>query len=271
MNYILFLKKIEQNVKSKLDASYEVRHHSVLKNNGLELDALIITKNHEAISPNIYLEYYYDCYCNGASLDEVGDQIIETYYQAMKNNPIPNYNYLDFEKLRTHIFYRLVNYEKNETLLKQIPHISYLDLAMTFHCKIGEDASGVQSYCISHAILKAWDISLAELQEIAMENTPKLFKPRIASMEQIIQKLTLNENRFDEINDMEYAEYINLILDELPQNVTLPMYVITNQNGINGAATILYPNLLKEFAHKFQSNLFLLPSSIHECATCFAA
>lgn len=45
----------------------------------------------------------------------------------------------------------------------------------------------------------------------------------------------------------------------------IPMYVITNRARTNGAGAILYPELLKDFATAIHKDLFILPSSVHEC------
>jgi hypothetical protein len=39
---------------------------------------------------------------------------------------------------------------------------------------------------------------------------------------------------------------------------------MTNENQCGGAASILYPNLLSEFAEEMDQDLYVLPSSIHE-------
>ena len=43
-----------------------------------------------------------------------------------------------------------------------------------------------------------------------------------------------------------------------------PMYVLTNQNKLNGASCILYEHLLEHFADRLCCDLYILPSSIHE-------
>ena len=43
-----------------------------------------------------------------------------------------------------------------------------------------------------------------------------------------------------------------------------PFYVLSNRSGINGAACILYEDVLKNFADGVEKNLIILPSSIHE-------
>ena len=60
-------------------------------------------------------------------------------------------------------------------------------------------------------------------------------------------------------------------LDELLSQMTggmidapLPMYVLSNQQKLFGAACMLYPGVLKEFAKKLQNDFFILPSSVHE-------
>ena len=42
------------------------------------------------------------------------------------------------------------------------------------------------------------------------------------------------------------------------------MYVLSNKTKIFGAAVMLYSEVLKKFAEKKQTDLFILPSSVHE-------
>ena len=43
------------------------------------------------------------------------------------------------------------------------------------------------------------------------------------------------------------------------------MFVISNKVRINGAANIFYEDVLAEIAERFGTDLYILPSSIHEC------
>ena len=49
--------------------------------------------------------------------------------------------------------------------------------------------------------------------------------------------------------------------DEEPEP---PMYVLSNSRMINGAAAMLYPDMLKDLSEKLDSNLYIIPSSVHE-------
>ena len=62
---------------------------------------------------------------------------------------------------------------------------------------------------------------------------------------------------------------ISLLEEKTDDTTILPdadcnMYVLTNQDKQYGAATILYENIISDFAKKNNSNIYILPSSIHE-------
>ena len=45
---------------------------------------------------------------------------------------------------------------------------------------------------------------------------------------------------------------------------SVPMYVMTNEQQINGATVLIYDNVIQEFACQKNTSLYILPSSIHE-------
>lgn len=272
MEYQNFLESLKQVVEKKLGNEYQVQRNQVLKNNGIELEALVILKEGEYVTPNIYMEYYYDRYKDGESLDEIGDEVLN-FYEEMVRKALPEKkNYLDLKKYRNAIYYRVVHYEKNKKLLEKIPHIRYLDLAITFYCKVGEDGNGLQSFCITYDILKQWDMEEDELYQVAKENTPYMFPPRVCTMKSFIDDLVQEEEQnnfwkdsseFIPITNKQcYDYYVKQIMEEIDWGEQ--MYIITNRCGVNGAATLLYPELLHTFSEKCKNDLFVLPSSIHE-------
>ena len=52
------------------------------------------------------------------------------------------------------------------------------------------------------------------------------------------------------------------LIDEDTNNKRL--YILTNESGVNGATSILYDDVIREFAREQESNICILPSSIHE-------
>ena len=45
---------------------------------------------------------------------------------------------------------------------------------------------------------------------------------------------------------------------------SVPMYVLSNQRRVEGAACMLYPNLVRDFAEAVGSSFYIIPSSVHE-------
>ena len=43
-----------------------------------------------------------------------------------------------------------------------------------------------------------------------------------------------------------------------------PLYILSNEMGVNGASALLYPGMPEIIRDKLQQNYYLLPSSIHE-------
>lgn len=261
MNYINFTEELKQIVQKKLGNEYQVSIGQVLKNNGLTKDSILIKETHSSISPNIYLEYFYERFCECESLDEISEEIISSYQQAIRQKPDNLENYLDFANYRKKLFFRIVHFRANEELLKNIPHIPYLDLAITFHCVVSDQSMEMQFFTVSNVMMEAWKLTVNELYEIALDNTQQLFPASIDTLEHIMERLLQKEHSYQSI--FQNADFESE-LSNLPDYAEPKLLVVTNQYGVNGAAVILYPNLLARVAEKLQSNLYLLPSSIHE-------
>ena len=43
------------------------------------------------------------------------------------------------------------------------------------------------------------------------------------------------------------------------------MWIISNERGINGACSMLYEDNLHKLAMELETDLYILPSSVHEC------
>ena len=109
--------------------------------------------------------------------------------------------------------------------------------------------------------LDIWDISLTELKETALANPPRLFPPVISSMARIIEDLSqaMEQESGSHPFDKQPGN------QELPDpDASAPFFVLSNTSGINGAACILYPEVLKNFADSMEKDIIILPSSIHE-------
>lgn len=261
-NYETFINDITEMVRDMMGEEYSVRIYKVTKNNSLELDSLVMLKEGKNFAPNIYLLPYYEAYMKGSSMKELADKLCDVYRNQTLQAIDKDFSFT-YETVKPYIIYRLVSYNRNKKLLEKIPHIKYLDMAITFHCLVREDKEGIGSIRITNEHMKQWEISVQEIYKLSIENTRKLFPPVIRSMDEIILGMLQEEyiaGKEDELSD----QILNQIIDSNSKSKEHKMFVLSNQKGINGAACLLYDNLLKGFCNQVHSDLYILPSSIHE-------
>ncbi|TAH66399.1 MAG: hypothetical protein EWM47_10185 [Anaerolineaceae bacterium] len=251
LDYASFVGIIKNKIIERMGEGYNIRIFKVMKNNSLELDSLVVLKEGRNFAPNIYLNAYYESYIAGTSITEIVDRLCMIYTHCALPIVREDFEYT-FESMRPYIFFRLISIERNKKLLTQIPYIEFLDLAITFHCLVRSEAEGIGTIRITNDHIEQWGISCDELNELAHNNTRRLFPPVIRTMEEVIKGLLYN-NESDEIFDYEDQDYD-----------TYPMYILTNEKGINGASCLLYDDVIREFAQLINSDLYILPSSIHE-------
>lgn len=257
--YEYFVGQILSGVTQRMGKDYSARAIKVLKNNSLELDSLVLLKEGKNFSPNIYLETYFEAYKQGVKINELVERLCNIYLNCTV--PIVNeaFSYT-FDQMKSFIVYRLVSYDRNRRLLEKVPHIRYLDLAITYHCLVREDEEGIGTIRITNEHMKHWKTHLKELQELAAENTRRLFPESIRSMEEVIRSMLLEDSSGSNI---EWTQEMNLVVEGSAVSKN-KMYILTNQKGINGASCLLYPNVLHDFSEQFQSDFYVFPSSIHE-------
>lgn len=277
MNYQEFLEYIQENLanvmnereldkRARLDKTdekdninYEAHVHTITKNNGIVLDGVTLLNQGESTGPNIYLNGFFESYQMGKPLHIIMEEIILCHERAKEENTIEVVDILDFDLVKEKIIIRLVNYEKNVEQLKSCPHKRIMDLAITFRYLAGKDAMGLASSLICDKEFEQWNIELEELYQLALFNTMREFPWKIDSLLKVVSSC-FAERLPEHIRD-DFFEDIKK-LDELEPRVN--MYVLSNDIGLNGATCLLYDKLLENFSNIHESNVYILPSSVHE-------
>jgi len=238
MNKETMQQLIIKALQKELGDTYSIFIHEVLKTN-LVLDGLSILKQGENVSPSIYLNSFYKDLESGIPLTVVINNILSIYKQCSFPGYLDVSKILDFNNVRSNLFVKLINKHLNEKLLENVPHTYFLDdFAITVHCKLNQTKEGLFSFAITNDYLKAWNLTAPALISIAKENTISLMGLDI-------------ENLSDSLQSMHV------------QVPSLPIWVMTNRYMLNGAATVLNDNVLKEFAATC-GNFYIIFSSIHE-------
>lgn len=250
MEFTSFATLIKEEIERRSDEYKQVKINDVIKNNGIVLKGITIVQNDSNISPTIYLNHYYEAFENQLiSIEAVVEGVMDNYEKNKVKRSIDMKAFMDFEQIKSKIIFKLVNTNRNEELLSDVPNISFLDLSVVFQCLITEDMFDNATILIHNAHLKLWGISTDELYEIAKHNTPRLQQMEIRNMKDVLQQLTLEDE------DM---------FTESEMNGATPMYVLSNKMQVHGAACILYDDILNDFALALNKDIFILPSSIHE-------
>lgn len=249
MEYKEFVEYIKMNAGYIAGEGGNITINHVIKNNGCEMDGLVIMEKGKDIAPTIYLDSLYELYTNGENIKSIIRQI-ELIYEQNKNNVTFDVNILKhFDTIKDKIVYKVVNYRSNEKLLEQVPHKRILDLAVVFYCLLDNEYGRSATALIYNNNLKNWNVTIDDVYKAALKNTPDLLHSKISSMTALFEKCGVNVD----------GEEVDL-KDYVPSD----MYVLTNESKLNGAACILYENVLYDFAQKLGADLYILPSSVHE-------
>ena len=171
-----------------------------------------------------------------------------------KKKSVDMRQYLTYGSVKGSIVYKLISTERNGELLEDIPHMDFLDLSIVFQCLVTEDEFGIASMLIHNVHLKLWDVTVEELYKAARENTPIIMPHTIKSMAEVLCEIAEAENP----EEFDYDECMKEYADKEP------MYVLSNEKRIEGAACMLYPNRIRDFSDIIGSSLYIIPSSIHE-------
>ena len=293
MNYEKFVKEVKRGVEDIVEKELGegvVVVRNVLKNNNVRRKAISIVRKEEVATPTIYLRNYFVDFKHGRDMTNICTEIFNMYLYSMDNfnADIDLRDIADFEKVKTMIHYKLINYEMNKELLKKVPHLKFLDLAIVFNIVIEEDMYNSATALIKKEHLDMWNVSKREIEDVALSNTPKLMPPVIIRMEDMLAEMIINDismnwdNEEDESADTgqenyikedcvygenskeKMSEYVREEIEKMKCDDKIDMYVLTNEKRINGAGTIFYDGLLKKFADKIEKDLIIIPSSIHE-------
>lgn len=281
MEYNNFLERVKETVQKNMGEEYMISITHVKKNNGIGLDGILITRKGSMISPAFYLNDQYQAVQKGKSIAAVAAEVAAIYQKSS----VPSGLNLDFfesyQKMKGRVLFKLVHYDKNKELLQEIPHLRFLDLAVVFYCDISnvERHYGEQiengTILLYHSHLQRWRITLEELQQDAVRNTPKVYPAVIQTMEEVMRELFTEQ--WEESGSTTEADEDFLAEGHFPaaenrteENGVQPsagrtkMYVLSNSHKLFGAAAVLYPDVLSRFANRLSVNLYLLPSSVHE-------
>lgn len=263
LNYEEFKERIKDDIKDYMDEKYkdcEVIIRKVNKTNrevdGLNMLDIPGLKN---ATPTLYVNDLYEKYEKTGDYEEVARMAAETMEYGIKSfNSQIKEECLDTSKLKDKVFFSLINAEQNRELLNTVPHREFEDLAIVYRWNIGAASDGVYTNLVNNDLAEKEGLTENDLYNAASKNTKELFPVSIKNMNEVISEIIFGDSELSGEMEEEFKEVMMETQDERS------MYVITNESKLFGAASMLYEEPLHELAEKIGSDLYILPSSIHE-------
>ena len=266
MDYEIFKKVVEEKFLDYLPEEYQNRKIVVspVEKVNCSLDGLVVmdTKEGMHFSPTIYINYMYSDYQDTEDLEQVLKHWAHSFDEWSKQKlPFDVQALLSDEcYVREHVVFQFINAEENQELLMDMPHREYLDLAIVYRFIVDIGENGITSVMIRNTVATMFGLTETQLFQFAAENTRRMFPPVVKSMQTVIKDLLYNSGLDLDSEDVEILEDF---LESIPQEEQL--YVIGNPRNTNGAISILYEDVLYHLAQKVDSDLYIMPSSVHEC------
>ena len=263
MNFEEFKKEVTKNILSYLPEEYsesmvEISHMS--KNN-TELTALNIVKPGSNIAPAIYLEFFFEDYKKGKSMDFILREIANIRVKHDVKAPFDPSYLTKWENVKDKVFPRLISKEGNERLLETAVHKTWLDMEILYFGLVDmpNTLDGYGSFLVKKNILETWKISEEELHEAALENL----------MRAPITYKNLFDLMLEEARKTNDEDLLRMLLDpetESEEDRKYPLNILKADvgNNIFGANVLLRPDVLEKTASDIGGSFFILPSSVHE-------
>lgn len=243
MNITSFTNQVVGLLQEQLGDGYHVFPRKVIKNNGVTLTGIVAGRENINSFPTIYIDDYYREDIKEEEVLGIVLKMADRLRLADLKQPVDLSGFVDFEKAKTRLSFKLINTEKNKELLEDIPSRPFFNLSIVYFYLIEKAPfEGKATVLVRRSHMDTWNITEVELYKAACMNAPQLLPPRIENMSEVLDGIFPPE-----------------LFEDL-----IPMYVLTNSEKLFGASCILYHDELKSFALKMNSDLFILPSSVHE-------
>jgi len=236
------LDKLEQILPEKAKISPETIERNDVKYDGIKL----VDLNTNGALQFYFEELYADYTVGAAGMDALCYQMQNAFirYQNSDIKEITNYKDMQ-EKLQV----RLLPKENNGKFLAQGPYKEHEMGVIIPYVMFKKEAEGAIFVRVDHELLKQWGAPEGEVIERGLKNMQEQCVVEFKSMEQMMSEL-LGEH---------WGEMPGSPIDKEAK-----MFVLTNEDKLYGASTILYPDALNMVYEELKQDFYILPSSVHE-------
>ena len=249
MDFREFTNRLEQDLKVTLAATApgsRVSQGHVDKMQGQSYEAIQVMPPDSNVAMSINANQLYGMLQDTGDYDAVLKQAMDMAKSGLDQMPAVDVADLtDYSKAKQLLCVEVVGTEANQDMLSKVPHQEMEDMSMIYRLQLSESERGTSSVLVNHELLKQFGVSQEQLHQDALENSEKLRPPVMKTMAAVM------------------AEMMGMPEDAMA-DMAPPLYVVTNESKVNGAAVMFYPDFMDQAAKQMESSFFILPSSVHE-------
>lgn len=233
MDYGVFKNVVTARIKEFLPsvyAEFEVSVERVPKINGMR-EAMIVwleTEGCRMSGPNIYLDDLYSAFTECSDIDFVLHDAACKITAFTGTQMLCRNEAVELDAYKADIVKMLINTELNAGLLAAAPHKNFLDLSVIYRMAVADaDGNGYATALITNELQEELKMTVEELDALAEENSRSKLKTKV-------------------------------------MNVAPGCRMMITEGLIYGAINLQRTDELKKIADEMESDLYLLPSSIHD-------
>lgn len=250
-NYELFIEQLTNGIHNITDIPLEN-----IKFTNKEGDRLNITfaEHDDAYEVcSVHVEELYVAYQNGIRLNTIVDYICSDVLHAKSIYVYDKTKELmDYDTAKSRLFVRLINYDRNADILRDVVHKTLGDIVFTVYAIVDENEFGIVSTKVLKSMVKKWDKNEDDIFNEAIKNTYRATPPRIYKWEGVLCDKSYAGESF--MNDEDICD-----LDK-----SFSGNIFSTTRKTNGAVAVFLPGVAERIAELLDSDFYMVFTSIHE-------
>ena len=241
-NYELFIEQLTNGIHNITDIPLE--NIKFVKGNEDRLN--IILAEHDGIyeACMVHVDELYTAYQDGVKLNIIVNNISNDVLHAKNNNMYydKTIELMDYDTAKSRLFVRLINYDKNANILRNVVYKTFGDIAFTVYAIVDENEYGIVSTKILKFMVKKWDKNEDDIFNEAIKNTYYLTPPRIYKWEGVLCDESYAGDSF--MNDEDVCD-----LDK-----SFNGNILSTTRKTNGAVAVFLPGVAERIAELLDSD-----------------
>lgn len=251
-NYELFIEQLTNGIHNITDIPLE--NIKFVKGNEDRLNIILAEHDGTYDACSVHVDELYTEYQDGVKLNIIINNISNDVLHAKNNNMYydKTKELMDYDTAKSRLFVRLINYDRNDDILRNVVYKAFGDIVFTVYAIVDENEFGIVSTKVLKFMVKKWDKNEDDIFNEAIKNTYYLTPPRIYKWEGILCDESYAGDSF--MNDEDVCD-----LDK-----SFNGNILSTTRKTNGAVAVFLPGVAEHLAELLNSDFYMVFTSIHE-------